>query len=490
MGADNINSFFLKVSLPYVVEPLTYVYNLCLSQGVFPTALKSAKVIPLPKTKNVQDMNDYRPISNLSVLSKPLEKHIFTHLNKFFERHNLFHPLQSGFRQQHSCHTSLVRMCDSWLSAINKSKPEVTGAVFLDFRKAFDLIDHKLLLMKLGVYFQNSDVLDLVASYLEDRTQRVCLHGSYSRESIILYGVPQGSILGPFLFNLFINDLPIHISHLQVTNELFADDSSLHSSATDIATVETRLQLALDDISDWSRSNRMIIHPGKTKCMAIASRQKHQIQPLVLNLHLSSTRIEQVNEHRVLGILIDSELRWSSHINALCKQLARNLFLLSQLKHFVSQEALELFYNAHCMSHINYASTIWSGAAQVHLQKLNSLHRRAVKIISPHPAQSADDVMKTLKILPLHNQFDYNIALLMFKTIHASAPQYLDDLLIKTTDRYGSDKYSYPKTRLDMFKHSFSFAGPRVWNSLPSSVRSSQSLKSFKASLKKYMLQS
>ena len=139
MVPDNVNSYLLKLALPYVVESLTYVYNLCIQQNTFPPALKATKVIPLPKAKDLSDPNDFRLISLLSILTKSLERYIQRHLTQFIEDRNLFHPFQSGFRQWYSCHTALIRVCDTWLAAINKD--QLTGADFLDIKKTFDLVD-------------------------------------------------------------------------------------------------------------------------------------------------------------------------------------------------------------------------------------------------------------------------------------------------------------------------------------------------------------
>ena len=413
MGSDNINAFLLKTALPYIVEPLTYIYNLCINQGVFPRPLKQAKVIPLPKTKDMSDLSNFRPISLLSVLSKPLERHIYKHVAQFAEDVNLFHKFQSGFRSKHSCHTALVRLCDTWLSAINKS--QLTGAVFLDLRKAFDLVDHVILLHKLKLYLQNTHTVSLIKSFLQDRTQKVFLNGQCSQEGPVLCGVPQGSILGPLLFCLFINDMAIHISNNDVNCDLFADDSSLHTSSTSIETIESSLQTSLDDVCNWCTINRMVLHPKKTKAMVITSRQKHQLQPLTLKLQINTETVEQVSNHRVLGIMVDQELRWHVHINNVCKRVSQNLYLLNKLTQYVNVETRKLFFHAHCLSYINYASTVWSGANEIHLKRLNSLYRRAAKIILTEEPIPTTLKLKKLGLPTLQQQFEFNTAVLVLK---------------------------------------------------------------------------
>ena len=327
----------------------------------------------MPKTKDVSHPQYIRPISLLQALSKPLEKHIHKHMYHHLNTHNLIHPYQSGFRPKHSCHTALVHLCDTWLNAINKS--EMIGSVFLDFKKAFDLVNHHVLLKKIAQYFPNSTLFKFLESYLSNRSQYVFLNGSTSAKKTITSGVPQGSILGPLFFLIYINDLPLHLyihplhPNTKTNNELFADDASIYSMNKNISTINKSLQLSLNLAYDWCKANSMVIHPDKTKCMIITSRQKHQLAHPKLNLYIGNNTVQQVTSHKLLGIHLDSELNWQPHINNLAKRLSKNNFLFSKLKKYVNTKYLKLFFNAHILSHFNYSSTIWDGCSKDTLKK-------------------------------------------------------------------------------------------------------------------------
>ena len=484
MGPDGISPSLLKLSLPYVVESLTFIYNLCIKHSVVPQALKTAQVIPLPKSKDISELNNFRPISILSVLTKPFERHIHKHLMEYLEGNNLFYMFQSGFRPHHSCQSALTHLCDSWLSAINQHK--LTGAVFLDLKKAFDLVNHAILAKKLSVYLRNPPSQSLLESYLDNRLQYVSSNGGISSTKTVARGVPQGSVLGPLLFCIFINDLPLSIADPLVSCDLFADDTTLHSSAVNIHNVKNSLQNGLDDVSKWCYLNEMLIHPQKTKCMIITSRQKHQLSQLTLNLSIDNIPVEQVNSHKVLGTIIDDQLSWKKHIDSICKKLSCNLYLLNRLKLYVDSDARKIFFNAHCLSHINYASTIWSSTAQDHLKRLNSLYKRATKIILPDPFLSTLEKQESLDILPLDKQLKFNKIIAVFKARHELVPEYITKLLTKSSSRYNFLNYLLPQPRIDMFKASFSFSGSLLWNSLPLNIKSISSLSSFKTKLRNF----
>ena len=263
-GCDCISVKLLKIAFPYIAETLTYIYNLCIQKNVFSTAFKRAKVIPLPKTKTIStDLNDYRPISILSVLTKPLERHIHKHLTDLLETHQLFHSFQSDFRCGHSCQTAVTRLTDTWLLAFNNR--QMSGAVFLHFRKAFDLVHHDILLKRLSTYNLSIASIAFLRSYLQDRLQCVLVNGTYSQETSITSGVPQGSILGRLLFCIFINDLPLCLTRASVQCDLFADDGTLNTANDNIDNMRRDLQQSLYDVSGWCCRNRMALNPTKTK---------------------------------------------------------------------------------------------------------------------------------------------------------------------------------------------------------------------------------
>ena len=391
----------------------------------------------------------------------------------------------------------------------------MTGAVFIDLKKAFDLVDHDILLTKLRLYLgfplpschdnapssivpsetvtpkhSTHNVLSLLQSYLNGRQQYVIANGANSTTKLVSRGVPQGSVLGPLFFCLFINDLPLHVTNNLISFDLFADDATVHTPDKSISVVEERLQQALTEISDWCKINSMVLNPSKTKCMIIATRQKHQLAPLSLNLSIQNEPVNQVAEHRLLGVTIDNQLKWQAHINKVCKTVSRNVYLLSKLKQFVDSDARMLFYNAHIRSHIDYASTIWDGSSDVHMKRLNSLNRRAAKYILPDPNLNTEQKLEQLEILPLSKQLLFNKGLVMYKIWNKSLPRYLCQHFIQSDPQYTTSRLNFtvPRPRIDIFKTSLSFSGAHFWNSLPNPVKQARTLSLFKKSLFRYLV--
>ena len=210
---------------------------------------------------------------------------------------------------------------------------------------------------------------------------------------------------------------------ISVDCDMLADDTTLHTSGKDIMQIRSNMQDSLDQVSHLCDNNHMVINPIKTKSMTIATRQKHQLSPLPLDLVLNGAKIDQVSDHRLLGITIDNKLRWDSHINNMCKTVSRRVFLLSKLRYIVDSDTRKLFFNAHIKPHIDYASVVWDGCSDVLKKILNSLHRRAVKLILPDTTLTTDQKLKEMRIMSLQKQLEYNKGLFMYRRSLAIRPQ-------------------------------------------------------------------
>ena len=210
--------------------------------------------------------------------------------------------------------------------------------------------------------------------------------------------------MGPVLYSLFINDLPLHVEHISVDCNMLADNTTLHTSRKYILQIRSNMQDSLDQVSSWCDNNHMVISPIKTKSITIATRQKHQLSPLLLDLVLNVAQIDQVSEHCVCGITIDNTLRWDSRTNNLRKTVSRRVFLLLKLSYIVDIDTRKLIFNAHIKPHIEFASVVWDGCSDVLKKRLNSLHRRAVKLILPDTTLTTDQKLTEMRIISLQKQ--------------------------------------------------------------------------------------
>ena len=269
-GSDGFGAKILKAAAPAISMPLSRLINRCIDTGTFPSAWKSAT--PIYKGQgSKEDKNSYRPISVLPLLSKSFEKHVHQALYSYMRSNNLLYNLHSGFRRLHSTETALVRLIDQLLSDMDKD--QVSGLVFIDYKKAFDLIDHDILLSKLETYGVAPKELLLFKNYLKGRRQSVVIDGVQSEYRLITHGVPQGSVLGPLLFIIFVNDLPHAVSRSIV--DIYADDTTLSTSAqvSDLPAIQQRLQDDIKKIANWTSENRMVLNATKTKSLLVTGKR-------------------------------------------------------------------------------------------------------------------------------------------------------------------------------------------------------------------------
>ena len=269
-GLDKIPCKLLRISAEIVAPSLTQIFNKTISTSIFPTDWKLARVTPIFKKGKKDDMNNYRPISVISVVAKIFEKFTFEQLYEYLNNNNLISASQSGFRSLHSTLTALIEATDNW--SINIDKGLLNGIIFIDLKKAFDTIDHTILLRKLRIYGVDENGIKFFESYLSNRSQRCCVNGELSETAKITCGVPQGINLGPLLFLIYINDLPNCLD--RASPRMFADDTNISIAANSLTELEQIINSELKNLHQWLLANRLSLNVAKTEFMIIGSRQR------------------------------------------------------------------------------------------------------------------------------------------------------------------------------------------------------------------------
>ena len=287
-----------------------------------------------------------------------------TYMNKY----NIIHESQSGFRQKHSCQTALIKLIDQWMAGIDKG--DTIGSMFVDFMKAFDIVDHKMLTQKLAAYKLSNASLRWFISYRESRQQTIKYDKGMATYSNIQSGVPQGSILGPTLFLLFVNDLPLFLKHCFC--DLFADDATVHTSSTDIDTINEEMSADLLQIIYWSKRNKLPINFDKTTYMLLRARTRLNGTDH-FELNVGETSIKQVSKLKLLGIVIDENLSWTPQIDNLCSILPSKISLLKHISAYVPQDVQKMFYQAYVLPLLDYGSNTWGATSSTNIERLSKL---------------------------------------------------------------------------------------------------------------------
>jgi hypothetical protein len=427
-GIDGISTRLLKLISDPIVQPLCLIINQSMRNGVFPSKLKIAKICPIFKKGDATLFNNYRPISLLPAISKIFEKVVYNQIYQFLKVYNLLFEGQYGFRTQHSTELAALDLADTIYHDLNKNK--IPLAIFIDLSKAFDTIDHSILLDKLNFYGIRNNSLKWFSSYLSNRQQFVELHGECSPLTHTSIGVPQGSILGPLLFLIYINDL--HQSTNFFKFILYADDTTLVSSIpahqqhgnifSEIINSE------LHKVNEWMACNKLSLNSTKTKCMVFKTKNKNTTN-MSLKFQINHKPIDLVSSFNFLGITFDETLNWRSHIQHITLKLSRTIGILKQLKRYLPIYILRTLYCSLIQPHLNYGILTW-GTNRNNLEKIQ---KRAVRTICNAKYNShSEPLLKSLSLLKLSDLFNQALLVFYYKYCHRKLPIYFQRIGFRT----------------------------------------------------------
>ena len=480
-GVDDIPSKLLKLCAEEIVSPLTYIINLSLSTGIFPNNWKKARICPVFKGGEDTEPCNYRPISILPVLSKIMERVVFNQLYPFLDSQSLLHDNQSGFRPKFSTSSALLNITEDWIHAIDKG--EFVGIVMLDLQKAFDTVNHSILIHKLQEYGLNINVINWFQSYLKDRNHVTTINGMKSNVQNSTCGIPQGSILGPLLFIMYINDLPKHVSNVQIS--MYADDTAIFYTSKDVNDIVDKINDDMKNVDNWLSRNKLSLNIQKTNFMIIGTPQKlASITNQQLDIKIRGISIQRVSSCKHLGIIIDESLLWGNHVEHVTKKVLTGLYFLKRSNNILPKNIQSMLYKTIIAPHFDYCNVVWGRCNKFLCNKLQVLQNRAAKIITgTRRYDSSSQALSDLNWKNLDEKLYYNEAVTMFKIVNRDAPHYLNNRFVRKETRYNmrnSGDLHLVKPNTEYKKRSLSYRGAKLWNSLDANVKSVSNLKDFK----------
>jgi hypothetical protein len=485
---DTLPTNFFKTVFHLIAADVLQIVNVSLLSGTFPKSLKTAVVKPLLKKNNLDAsmLNNYRPISNLPFIGKIIEKVVFNQLTTFLTSNGYFDYFQSGFRANHSTETALIKVSND--IRLNTDSGKTSVLVLLDLSAAFDTVDHNILLHRLEHWVGFTGiVISWLKSYLQERSFFVAIGNCTSTPTSLTCGVPQGSILGPLLFNLYMLPLGQIIQNNLISYHSYADDTQIYLalSPNNYGPLESMCQ-CIEQINTWMSQNVLQLNKEKTEVI-IFGKKEERLRVATL---LDTKGLKAKDTVKNLGVLIDSDLNFNSHMKAITKSAFYHLKNIVKLRGLMSKHDLEKLIHAFISSRVDYCNGLFTGLPKKTIKQLQVIQNAAARTLTKTKrTDHITPILKSLHWLPVSHRIDFKALLLVYKSVNGAGPKYLSDMLQQYTPSRPlrsqvKNLLVKPTVRTKHGEAAFSCYAAQLWNQLSDDIKKAPTVASFKSRLK------
>ena len=493
---DPIPTSVLKNCLDISITPITDIINISMETSTFPQNFKEAHVRPLLKKTSLSknELKNYRPVSNLSFISKILEKMVANRLQAHIKNNHLSNPLQSAYRKHHSTESALLKVHNDIIMSMDKG--EVTALTLIDFSAAFDTIDHATLTDRLSDWYGISGQSQIwFSSYLQNRHQSVKIEDTFSDKVTLSYGVPQGSVLGPVLFTLYTTPLSAIISSSDINHHLYADDTQIYMSLSVSNAKESleKLQHCLMGVSAWMTGSKLKLNPSKTEFLPIGTKlQRKKFLNNFPCLFLGQDTNPSTSVKN-LAVLFGSSLNFQKHISQTCRVCFYHIRDLRRIRKSLSLDLAKRIAVALVSSKLDYCNSLFHNMPEKDIARLQRIQNCLARVVTKAPRFSRSvPILKRLHLLPVKFRIYFKICAITFRTLKENQPAYLADLLVRPEcSKYlrstNSNRFVVPRIKTKTGSRAFSISGPALWNALPVPIRNAKTILTFRKLLKSHL---
>ena len=473
---DSIPPKIIKQHCDLFTQKLENDFNHTVSTGTYPNNMKNADITPAHKSNDRTDKTNYRPVSILPSISKIFERLLYSQINAYMD--SKLSIYQCGFRKGFSSQQCLLLMIERWRQSIDKNGK--CGSLLTDLSKAFDCLDHNLMIAKLNEYGFDYNAVKLVHSYLTNRYQRVKVNSCHSSWTEIINGVPQGSILGPLIFNIYLSDLFLFFKDSHLAS--YADDNTPYACETHMDLVLEKLQLDSKYLIQWVKDNSLKANANKFHLLLNEPNSN-------ISIHVDNLEIFSSNCEKLLGVKLDNKLNFNEHVSSLCKNASKKLHALARVAHYMTIEKRRIIMKTFINSHFNYCPLVWMFHSRSLNNRINRIQERALRIVYNDNLSTFKELLCKDNSVTIHVRNIQMLAIEVYKVINGLSTKIMNEILQLKENSLYCTRFPFKSGKVRTVAYgiqSISYMGPKIWTIVPESIKQASSLNEFKRKIKSW----